>query len=309
MEQPGSALASLSGNPLTIVAMTSLARRAVFVTAVVGCAAPWGAASQIRPGIAVPPALSWSARADQLLDAGDPSAALEALAPVLGEAPTPEALWRAARAEYQQGILATDQDSTNAWYRHAVVHAEAALEAAGDHPEALRWAVAANGSVANAPGVGPRETARTARRAWELTRRLLEVAPDDPVAHSAMGSLHAEVLTMNFFEKILAKAILGDMVGGARWDDALDHHRRAVELDGATVLYRLELGKALGWHGDLAGARTALAAALALRPRTPLDRVHQEAARTWLESFGGQARGHVADGEHPRERDPGVRPR
>lgn len=289
--------------------MTTQARRTVLATAVLLCASPPGAAPQVRPGLVVPPTLSWSARADQLLEAGDPAAALETLAPVLGEAPLPEALWRAARAEYQMGILATSQDSANTWYRMAVVHAEAALEGAGDHPEALRWAVAANGSVANAPGVGPRETARTARRAWELAGRLLEVAPDDPVGHSAMGSLHAEVLTMNFFEKLLARAILGDMVSGARWEDALSHHRRAVELDGGTVLYRLELGKALGWHGDLGGARTTLEAALDAPPLTPLDRVHHEATRAWLRRFGGQPGGHVAEGGAARDSMAGVRPR
>lgn len=289
--------------------MMTLARRAACITALLGFSAPAGVAPQVRPASAVPPAVTWSARADRLLEAGEPAEALEAITPMLGDAPRPEVLWRAARAEYQMGILATSRDSANAWFRLAVVHAEAALDATGDHPEALRWAVAANGSVANAPGVGPRETARTARRAWDLTRRLLEIAPDDPVAHSAMGSLHAEVLTLSFFERLLARAILGEMVGGARWDDALSHHRRAVELDGATVLYRVELGKALGWHGDLGGARAELVAALALPPQTPLDRVHQEAARTWLGRFGPPPHGHVAEGEAPRERASGARPR
>ncbi|GMV04555.1 MAG: hypothetical protein AMXMBFR53_08350 [Gemmatimonadota bacterium] len=289
--------------------MMPLLRRTALIAAVLGCASPPGAASQVRPGLVVPPTLSWSARADRLLDAGDAVEAMETITPMLGDAPLPEALWRAARAEYQMGILATSQDSANAWFRMAVVHAEAALEGAGDHPEALRWAVAANGSVANAPGVGPRETARTARRAWELARRLLVVAPDDPVGHSAMGSLHAEVLTMSFFERLLARAILGEMVGGARWEDALSHHRRAVELDGGTVLYRLELGKALGWHGDLAGARATLAAALDAPPLTPLDRVHHEAARAWLRRFGGAPDGRVAEGEAARDSTSGVRQR
>lgn len=289
--------------------MMILVRRVACVTVVLGCATSAGVAAQVRPLLAPPLTLSWSARADQLLDVGDPTGALEVIRSVPGDPPPPEALWRAARAEYQMGILATVQDSANAWYRLAVEHAEAALEARGDHPEALRWAVAANGSVANAPGVGPRETARTARRAWELTRRLLETAPDDPVGHSAMGSLHAEVLTMNFFERLLAKAILGEMVSGARWEDALSHHRRAVELDGTTVLYRLELGKALAWHGDLEEARAALEASLDVRPLTPLDRVHQDAARTLLLELGGHPDGHVAEDEAPRERSSGVRQR
>lgn len=284
-------------------------RRTTRLLAVVFWALPAGGAAQALALSVTPPTPSWWARADGFLSSGDPAGALAILEPMLQPtAPQPEVSWRAARAWYQMGILATEQDSANAAFRRAVAHAEAALAAGGPHPEALRWAVAANGSVANAPGVGPRETARTARRAWELTQSLLEVAPDDPVGHSAMGSLHAEVLTMNRVERFLARAFLGGMVNGARWDDALAHHRRAVDLDPNRVLYRLELGKALGWRGDLEGARTTLEAAVALLPLTPVDRVHQASARTWLQRFSGLADSEGHDDGDGREPEAGVHP-
>lgn len=232
----------------------------------------------------------WIARADSLLERGEAAAAIAWLDGVIDSAPDdPAARWRAARAAYQMGILASEAPAQNAWFRLGVDHAIRALEAAPDDPDALRWAVAVTGSLADGKGIGPRETAQLAERTWALIDRLLAVAPDDPIAHGAAGFLHAKIMKLSRAERFLARVFLGGgALGSASWEEALREQRRAVALAPDDILHRVRLATSLDWHGERDAARAEMDAALRLPVRTPVDLAYREQGLRWRAEHGAE---------------------
>jgi tetratricopeptide (TPR) repeat protein len=233
-----------------------------------------------RPRPATAP--SWSPRVDSLLEAGRPAPALALLDDVLAAAPDDvDAHWRSARAAYQQGVLAAEPAEQNRWFRTGAEHARRALAGAPTDTDALRWSVAAIGSLADGKGIGPRETARLADETWSLIARLRAVSPDEPIAHYAAGFLQAKIMELNGLERVLARVALGGQpLARASWDDALRELRAAVALEPANILYPVRLGTSLAWHGERDEARRVLGAALALPVGTPLDAAyHAEGVR------------------------------
>ncbi len=248
---------------------------------------PEGAAGQGVHLFQLTPTPTWHERVDGLFDRGKLHESLVLVEDLLeASLVSSEVAWRAVRVFHALGVTADTEAVANGWHEKAVAWAELGLEEAPRDPVTLRWAVVAMGTYANAPGVGPRETARYAQKTWALAHRLLEIAPDDPVAYSAIGSMHAELMTMSGFERFLAGRLLGvDAVRDANWDDALAYQRRAVELAPDHVLYRLELGKALGWQGRTPEAVQELDRALELPVSAPTHEVYREHARALREEF------------------------
>jgi len=210
-------------------------------------------------------------RADRLLGAGEVRTSLELLEARLASHPDDfEAQWRAARAAVYMGILATGTDIENAWYRRGVVHADRALALRPDDPDALRWAVASKGNLA--VQTGAREAVRLTEEIWTLDHRLLEIDPDDALAHDALGSLNYQVMKLSSFERTMGRIFMGgNILAVANWADALKHLHRAVELDPGNILYRVDLADALTKLGRVDEATAQLDTAVALPKRLPVD--------------------------------------
>ena len=222
------------------------------------------------------------ARADSRFDAGLVARSLALLEADLAVAPNDfDARWRAARAAWSLGILASGTEVENAWYRRAIAHADRALSAHPDAVESLRWAVASKGSLA--VQTGAREAGRLAAEVRGLAERLLELRPADASAHYALAKLEYELLALSPARRVLARMLFsGDRLDEASWPHALELARRAVELDPGSPLFRLGLADIL-WHmgrRDEAGAQFEAARDLPLR--TPVDRDFRARARLQL---------------------------
>jgi tetratricopeptide (TPR) repeat protein len=211
------------------------------------------------------------ARADNLMAGGNIEASLDLLETYLESHPNDfEARWRAARAAVYMGILATGTEIENRWYRRGIAHADRALAERPDDLEALRWDIAAKGSLA--VQTGARETVRLAKDVYRLAHRLLELDPRNAFAYDALGSLDYQVMELNAFKRALGRLFLGaDVLSVASWHDALEYHRRAVALDPNNLLYRVDLANTLAKTGHTAEAIEQLRVAVALPSRLPVD--------------------------------------
>lgn len=273
------ALGILSGAPgAAFASQTAPARRPTPLTdpALQTAPAPRTAPAP-QTASALRPAPGLLERVDLLLARGRPGPALTLLEGRLQTRPGDSALlWRAAQAAVFLGDLSREgREAENAWYRRGILYADSALVLAPDSPDALRWAVAAHGNLAQQ--AGPAEAARNAQIMWELDRRLLARRPDDPVAHHSLGAFHSEVMSLNRVERWIARKILGGKaLGRANWDDALFHLRRALELMPDNKLFAARYGQALERLGRYSEALAIIDRALALPVRTPLDEVYQE---------------------------------
>jgi hypothetical protein len=248
--------------------------RAVIV-ALVALVVPGGlartASAQETDGSESPPLAPVLARADSLLAADRVEDALGALESHLErEAADFGARWRAARAAVYLGILASGTEIENRWYRRGAEHAERALAARRDDPEALRWALAAKGNLAVQTGVT--ESARLGGEVWELARRLLTLDPRSADAHYALGKLEYELLKLNRVQRLVSRPFRKGELAHPSWPKALEHAERAVALDPASPLYRLGLADTLWRVGRHADAAAQLELAKALPVRAPVDR-------------------------------------
>ncbi|GAB4179388.1 MAG: hypothetical protein OHK0026_07100 [Rhodocyclaceae bacterium] len=113
------------------------------------------------------------------------------------------------------------------------------------------------------------------RDALEQTLRL---DPEHAEAHVALGSWHAEVI-----DKV--GALAGGLTYGAKRQAALDHHRRAIELDPESAIARIEYANSLVrlfGRARLKEAEALYAQAAACRPADAMQRLDVEAAKVEL---------------------------
>lgn len=227
----------------------------------------------------VPPAVI--ERADSLLRAERVEDALLVLEQRLREQPDDfDARWRAARAALYLGVLASGTDVENRWFRQAVDHAERALAARPDDREALRWALAAKGNLAVQTGVA--ESARLGGDASTLARRLLQIDPDSPEGHYALGKLEYEILKLSRLQRLLSRPFRKGELAQGSWPVALAHAEQAVRIDPGGTLYRLGLADILWRLGREAEAAAQLRTAADLPVRDAADRDYQARAELLL---------------------------
>lgn len=218
-------------------------------------------------------------RADNLLDNGKVRESFDLLDGYLQSHPDDfGARWRAARAAVYMGILSDARPVQNHWYREGIAHARRALAARPDDLNALRWMVAAEGSLGQQTGA--RETVSLAKDVWRLAHHMLALDPRDAFADDALGTLDYRVMSLSSFKRSLARLFLGGgaALGQASWRDALAYHRSAVALDPGSILYRLDLANTLVKTGHVDEAVEQLRVAVALPEELPADgRFHARA--------------------------------
>ena len=192
--------------------------------------------------------------------------------------------WRAARSALVLGVLEPDEERKRDWLLRAQTYADSALARQTEGIDGLYWSAAAKGRLALMYGV--RTTARLAQEVWDLTHRILEADPDHPGAHNILGKLNQEVMSLSGWQRMLGRLVLGtDPLREASWERALDHHRRAVAADPATVLFHMDLGRTLQLQGDPEAARAHYETALSLPDGYPVDPWFKDLIRGYLEEL------------------------
>ncbi len=254
---------------VALVAIVSGAAGFGFVPATVSPASGQERPIQVDPARPMPTPVE---RADNLMAGGDVRASFDLLEGYLQSHPEDfEARWRAARAAVYMGILSNRHVIENTWYRRGISQAERALKQHPDDLKALRWTVAAEGSLAL--WTGAKETVKLAKDVYSLSHRMLQLDSANAFAYDALGTLNYRIMKLDGFKRMLGRLFLGgDVLAVASWHKALEDHRRAVALDPGALLYRIDLANTLVGTNHVHEAIEQLRVAVSLPERLPVDR-------------------------------------
>ncbi len=127
----------------------------------------------------------------------------------------------------------------------------------------------------------PSRKVEYSRLVRDHTLRALALDPDYAWAHHLLGRWHYEVSTLGATTRVFVKLFYGGLPA-ASTAEAVDHLRRAVDLEPTQLQHHLELGFALTAHGLPAQARIAFTAGLALPSREKHDETAMARARAAL---------------------------
>lgn len=229
-------------------------------------------------------------RADSLFAAGQPREALRKVEVLLDEDPDHyDALWRAASFAVALGVLAEEEPGerpSDEWYEKAEGFADRGVHLEGERVEARYWWVAALGRQALA--AGPMEAAALADGIREGALEILELDPEHPGAHNALGRLYYEVMALSGARRFLGRTLTrGRALDAASWPRAEEHLQRAVELAPEVILYRLDLARYRLRQGDPALARAELRRVVEEADPSSPDRAFAVEARRLLREVDG----------------------
>jgi len=188
-----------------------------------------------------------------------------------------------ARAESDLGEDAKGEDQREL-FAHAVEHARAAVQVAPDSARGhLELAVALGRQALRE---GPRTRLALSREIKAETDRAIAQDPDLGRAYHVRAMWNRKIAGLNFFERNIARAVLGGVPRGASMDNAVSDFQKAIELEPGYVNHHLELGRTFLELNRKADARRELERAVVLPPTSsPRDSRYQDEARELLKKL------------------------
>lgn len=153
-----------------------------------------------------------------------------------------DALWKASRSLADLAEYEADKTKRADMYRRAERLARLAVAVNPDDAEAHFHLARALGRVALSHG--PRDRVKYGKAVREEALEALQLDPDHPGALHVMGMWHAEVRRLPGIARFFAKSFLGGQIlGSARWDEAVRLLSRAVEVDPQRLAHHLDLAR------------------------------------------------------------------
>ena len=183
----------------------------------------------------------------------------------------------AAREAINLGILASDDERSERWFRAGEDYARRALAADSSDLEARYWLSAALGRRALLEG--PRARVRLAGEIRTLGDWILARDSTHAGAHHVLGKWHAEIRSLRTVTRFFAEHLLGgDEFDDASWDAAVRHLERAVDLSPGMLLFRMDLARVYAERQRPDDARRQLREVLERPTIHPIDpQIKQEA--------------------------------
>ncbi len=193
-----------------------------------------------------------------------------------------EALWRASRNIADLAEYDPDASHRKAQYRLAEQLARKAIAVNPGDAEAHFDLARALGRVALS--VGKKDRVKYAKEIREHALEALRLQPDHPGALHVLGVWNAEVMRLSGLTRFFAKNFLGGRVfDQASWPNAVRYMERAVEVDPARIVHRLDLAEIYIDTGEKEKAREQLERMLTA-PQVELnDPKYKEEAKEILE--------------------------
>ena len=153
-----------------------------------------------------------------------------------------DALWKASRSTADLAEYEPDKAKRADMYRRAERFARLAVAANPNHAEAHFHLARALGRVALSQG--PKDRVKYGKAVRDEALEALRLDPDHPGALHVMGMWHAEVRRLPGIARFFAKSFLGGQIlGSARWDEAVRLLSRAVEVDPQRLAHHLDLAR------------------------------------------------------------------
>lgn len=226
------------------------------------------------------------ARSDMAYMAGDPALSYSILEAQLATDSTEyEVLWRAARAAVIVGIEQEGTRVQNYWFDPAIRLSERAVTLKPDGVDGIYWrGVAAGRRAMNA---GPSYAVGLAETVYTDGHAILAADSLHGGAHNMLGKLNYEIMSLSWFERMIAKTFMGnDALYDTSWENAEYHLRRAVDTWPEFILFHFDLGQLHRKRGRQEHAIESFRQALTLRAVHPIDRRLQDQARETLSEWG-----------------------
>ena len=123
---------------------------------------------------------------------------------------------------------------------------------------------------------------RLSRLVKEEAERALSLDPHYAWAHHVLGRWHYEVATLGSVSRVMVRWVYGGLPP-ASLDEAVNHLRKATELEPTETTHWLELGMALSAAGRIPEARESWHRGLSMPTRSKYDESAKERARVALQ--------------------------
>jgi tetratricopeptide (TPR) repeat protein len=197
----------------------------------------------LTPALAAGQIADHLTRGDEAYVALRPVDALAHYESAIGEDSTSyDALWKASRSLADLAEYERDKDKRADMYRRAEALARRAVAVNPNDAEAHFHLARALGRVALSHG--PRDRVKYGKAVRDEALEALRLNPDHPGALHVMGMWHAEVRRLPGIARFFAKTFLGGKIfGSARWEEAVRHLSRAVEVDPQRLAHHLDLAR------------------------------------------------------------------
>jgi tetratricopeptide (TPR) repeat protein len=153
-----------------------------------------------------------------------------------------EALWKASRSLADLAEYEPEKEKREDMYRRAERLARLAVAANPDDAEAHFHLARAVGRVALSHG--PKDRVKYGKIVRDEALEALRLDPDHPGGLHVLGMWHAEVRRLPGIARFFAKSFLGGQIlGSARWDEAVRLLSLAVEVDPQRLAHHLDLAR------------------------------------------------------------------
>lgn len=179
------------------------------------------------------------AEGDAAYEKFDHLSALKAFQGVLAQdSSNCEALWKAARAHVDLGETA-EKDIQENNYMQAEKLARKAVALCPDNDMAHLELSVAVGRVALM--VGGKKKVELSREVKSEALKALELNPQNDLAHHVLARWHREVANLSGLLKTFAKILYGGLPDASN-ENAVEHFKKAIEIDPGFINHHLELG-------------------------------------------------------------------
>ncbi len=153
-----------------------------------------------------------------------------------------DALWKASRSLADLAEYEPDKTKRADMYVRAERLARLAVTVDPDDAEAHFHLARAVGRVALSKG--PKDRVKYGKIVRDEALETLRLDPDHPGGLHVMGMWHAEVRRLPGIARFFAKSFLGGQIlGSAKWDEAVRLLSRAVEVDPNRLAHHLDLAR------------------------------------------------------------------
>lgn len=165
-----------------------------------------------------------------------------------------EALWKAAREAVDLGEFNPSDSARTKLYLDAERYARRAVAVNPGDAEGHFHLARAIGR--NALTMGTRDRIKYAKEVRAEALEALRIDPKHPGALHVMGVWNAEVMRLNGFSRMIAKAFLGGAIfGEASWKEAVRYMEESVAAEPGRLVHHLDLGKVYADVGQKDKAR------------------------------------------------------
>ncbi len=209
-------------------------------------------------------------KANQLFSEYKEPQALEAYLSVLKSEPDNyTALWNASYLYSRIGNRFDEKKQKVEYFKKAKELAERALKVDSTDANSNFAMSVAMGRIALISGAKARLAASSDIKYY--AEQALKFDPHHAGAWHVLGRWNYKVANLNFAEKFAAKVLFGGLPKGASDQNAIYDYKKAIDYDGNTLMYYIDLAKVYQTEDQDQEAIKTLQKMLQLQPKTPDD--------------------------------------